>query len=923
VLIGREAELDRLHRLLADARLHRSGSLVLRGDAGVGKTALLDEMVTAARDFLVLRVTGVAAEADLPFAALDALLRPILDLLDTVPPAQARALRAALGLDETKPIGLAAYAGALSLLSAAASERGPVLVAVDDAHWLDQLSAQALTFAARRIAGEGIALIFATRSEGDAGFIATGLDELTVQTLPTDDAVQLLRDRWGAALGPGVARRLATDTGGNPLALLEVATLLSDGQRTGLDPVGDALPVTESIERSVRLSLSTLPAETREALLLAAASGLPSIRPSPGMEPAEEVGLIRIHDGDARFRHPLVGTAIYALASPAERRQAHRTLATRSTGTDGADRRAWHLAAAAEWPDEAAAEALEAAAARAEGRSGFGAQAQALLRAAELTADDEVRARRLLAAATAGYWAGDSALAVRLAELALSLATETVLHAAVLHRLAVIADFDGRWRDRVISSETLEHEAAVVAPLDTPRAIGLLGVILQRRFQALETREALDLAERRLGMAEPSGTERHLRSLQDLARATGLRGEAARCTALCDEILDREASSGSLGFATNIAEPLMWLERYDVCRSLLTASAGEARAHGNVVRLTFEMTNLALLDSRTGSFVRALAGASEAAELATETGNDYLLACNLAVLTRLTALRGDDPTARKHARRATEIADRLSDALIAAEVRMAQAEAALAIGNAADAVALLEPLRDLAERNEVAEPGVMPFAPDLIEAYVRTGRPSDAELELDRLEGAARAVGRRWALAAAARCRGLLADPTDIDHHFATALTLGGNAGWSPFQMARTQLLYGERLRRSRRRVDARAQLRAAIEMFDRLGAVHWSERARAELEASGETIPGRNPTVPEKLTPQELQIALQVAGGKSNRETAEALFLSPKTVEFHLTRVYRKLDVNSRAELIRLLVHDAASPAALHDQATPEPPPD
>lgn len=906
MLVGRDEESGRLHRLLADARLHRSGSLVLRGEPGVGKTALLERVIAEADGFLVLHAVGIEAETDVPFAGLDALLRPILELIETIPPTQARALRGALALDETEPNALAAYAGALSVLSAAA-ERGPVLVVVDDAQWLDRLTIKALRFAARRVAGEGIALVFAVRPDGDASFVATGLDEIEVGALSHADALQLLRARWGQALGAGVARRIVAGTGGNPLALLEVATLLSERQRSGLDPLGDALPVSESVERRVRQRMSTLPTATRQALLLAAAGGPAAVLPMAALERAEDAGLIRIRDGQVRFPHPLVSAAIYRLATPVDRRRAHHELAERWTGDDGADRRAWHLAAAAEWPDEAAAEALEAVAERAQGRSGFDAQAQALLRAAELSLDDESRARRLLAAATAAYWAGDSALAMSLAEQALSLAAEPLFHAAVMHRLAIIADWHGQWQDRIVSTETLEREATIVEPLDPSRAIGLLGVILQRRFQALETREALILAERRMAMSEPLGDERHLRALQDLARATGLRGEARRCGALCDEILERESPSTSLAFATNIAEPLLWLERYDECRRLLTESTHEARVQGNVVRLMFELTNLALLDLRTGYFAKALAAASEVAELASETGNDYLLACNLAVLTRLAALRGDIVASVEQGQRAIEIADRLADALISAEVRMALAESALAMGKASDAATLLEDLRRLAEENEIGEPSVLPFAPDLIEAYARTGRQAEAGIELDQFEAQARAVDRRWALAAVARCRGFLAPAGDIDEHFETALTLQRAAGWSLFQGARTQLLYGERLRRVRRRLDARTQLRAAVETFDQLGAPQWSERARAELEATGETIPRRDPTAPEKLTPQELQIALQVAEGRSNREAAEALFLSPKTVEFHLTRVYRKLDVNSRAELIRLLVREAS----------------
>ena len=909
VLVGRDGELQRIDRLLADARLGRSGSLVLRGDPGVGKTALLEWAVASADGFLVLHAAGNVAEADVPFAGLDAVLRPVLGLLDSIPPMQARALRGALALDEAEPNGLAAYAGTLSLLSAAA-ERGPLLVVIDDAQWLDRASARALTFTARRLAGEGIVLLFAGRPRGEDGFDASGLDEVEVVSLSEAAGLQFLGARWGRGLGPGVGRRLVAATGGNPLALLEVTRLLSERQRAGLDPLGEALPVTESIERSVRQRLATLPAKTRAVLLEAAAGGPSPVLDVAALLPAERADLVRIRGREVTFPHPLVSAAIYHLAEPTDRARAHGEIAGRLTGADDADRRAWHLAAAVDRPDEGVAAALEEAAERARSRSGYAAQAQALLRAAELSPDVEAGARRFLGAATAAYWAGDSALAIGLAERALSMAHEPLLHAAVIHRLAIIADWHGQWQDRIVSSDALEREATVVEPLDRRRAVGLLGVILQRRFQALETRGALELAERRLAMCEPVGDERHLRALQDLARATGQRGEASRCGALCDEIIERasaEAGASPL-FATNIAEPLLWLERYDTCRRLLTASVAGARAKGNVLGLMFELTNLALLDLRTGYFASALAAASEVAELASETGNDYLLACNLAVLARLAALRGEVEASRGQATRAMEIADRLGDALIQAEVRMALAESALAEGRVSEAMALLELVRDTSKAADVREPSVLPYAPDLIEAYARAGREDDARNELGRFDAQARAVGRTWALAAVERCRGFLAQVSELDEHFELALSLHGASGSSPFAAARTRLLYGERLRRARRRVDARVQLRAAIETFDVLGAGRWSERARAELEATGETIARRDLTPPEKLTPQELQIALQVATGMSNREAAEALFLSPKTVEFHLTRVYRKLDVNSRAELIRLLAHEPST---------------
>lgn len=910
MLVGREGELDRILALLADARLGRSGALVLCGEAGVGKTALLEYAVEQAEGFLVLRVTEVETEADLPFAGLHGLLRPVLEFLDDIPPAQASALRTALALEDAEPDRLRTYGGTLSLLATAA-ERRPLLVAVDDAQWLDRASASALTFTARRIAGEEIAMMFAHRTDDSGDFAVSGIERLEVTPLDERSSLLLLRQRWGSELAAGVARQIAGAVAGNPLGLLEVSALLSDRERAGLDPLEQPLPATKSVEEGVRRRLRHFSTETRRALLLASAADSPPNLPLDALEPAADAGLIRLHDGHVSFRHPLVRAAVYRNASAEERRAAHAMLAETFDRARELDLRAWHLAAMTEGYDEAVAAALEAAAERARERGGYASQALALARAAELSVEEDARARRLIAAAAAAYAAGDSDWAMRLAEPAVSLARDPLLRADILHRQAVIADWHGTWQQRIVPDDVLEHEAELMEPVDPLRAVGLLGVILQRRFQALETRAALALAERRLALSEPFGGERYLRAIQDLARATGLRGDAQRCEALCDDALEECSSDEAPAFATNIAEPLLWLERYDECRRLLAASLKMARSEGNVVRLMFELTNLALLELRTGQFTTALATASEALDLAQESGNDYLLACNLAVLARLEAVRGE-PGCREHAERAGALAARLVDQLIGSEASMAVADAALAQGQPEEAVRLLEPVRRLAVENEVGEPSVLPCGPELVEAYARAGKEEEARTELERVDAEARAVDRHWALAAVERCRGFLAAPDQLDERFGAALALHNAGAGSQFQRARTQLLYGERLRRARRRVDAREQLRSAIQTFDELGAKPWSDRARRELEASGESIPRRDPTAPEKLTPQELQMALQVAEGKTNREIAAALFLSPKTVEFHLTRVYRKLDLHSRAELIRLLAHEASAPEAL-----------
>jgi DNA-binding CsgD family transcriptional regulator len=352
------------------------------------------------------------------------------------------------------------------------------------------------------------------------------------------------------------------------------------------------------------------------------------------------------------------------------------------------------------------------------------------------------------------------------------------------------------------------------------------------------------------------------------------------------------------------------VERFDAAREIGERSLAAYRAEGNVLGVIFDSTNLALVEAASGRFAAARAAASEAAELAEQTGDVYLLGCNLPVLARLAAIGGREAEAGEQARRAIELAEKPGYEAIALEARWTLGLAELSAGRPDAAAAHIGPVMEALEERGVVEPSVVPAGGDYAEALIRSG--ADFEHSLARLEQVAAAVGRLWALAAAARCRGLLAGDDDFDARFAAAFELHDAGPSSPFERARTELLYGERLRRARRRVDARVHLRRAIELFDELGAAPWSEKARVELRATGERIPRRDPTAPEKLTPQELQIALQVAEGKSNREVAAALFLSPKTVEFHLTRVYRKLEVHSRAELVRLFAASQAPPAAV-----------
>ena len=916
MLIGRDREREQLDALLTEARLGGSRALVLRGSAGIGKTLLLDYTVQQARSFEVLHYTAVESEAELPFAGLQALLRPLLVHLSEIPEPQARALRGALALEASAETNrLAVYAGALSLLGAAA-ERVPLLVVVDDAHWLDRPSAEALTFAARRLTAESLALLFAVR-EGEGTDLGVSLPELELEPLEVAASTELLHERFGSTIAAEVARNLAEATGGNPLALLEVAPLLSEGERVGREPLPDYLPASESVDRTVRRALRRLPPEARRALLVAAASDSSTAGDLAALEPAEEAGLVRIHAGSVAFRHPLVRSAVYHAASADERRVAHRTLADALTGEEDVDRRAWHLAAAAAGPDESVADALEAAASRFVERGGQASAWRALERAAELSEDDDACARRLHAAGRAAEHAGDLERAAVLAERALARGCDPGIRAAA----RVLAWQVNDWRGQAEDDVELQTEAERLAPFHPARAALMLYVSGNAAVRRLDLERALRLTRRSVeimpvngawsaeGPWKPWMAEVEANVRWQLAFILLLLGRPTEA----DEAVRGVTAGGRVSHGSGDLRSYYhaYVERYDEARSGIERMLRSSRATGDVWAEIWMTRTLAFVDLLEGRFPAARAGAARSLGMAESIAVPSAIAFNLAILARLAAVEGRESEAREHAARADELAQRgIGSRLLRAQLQATLGLLELGLARPLAAIEMLRPVADLAERHGVREPGVLPYAPDLIEAYARAGEREAAIRELEKLAELAGALDRLWALATVARLHGLLGPDDDLDDHFGAALELHEQGAGSAFERARTELLYGERLRRAKRRVEAREHLRSAMELFDGLGAAPWSEQARRELRASGESIPRRDPTAPEKLTPQELQIALQVAEGKTNRDVAAALFLSPKTVEFHLTRVYRKLNIHSRAELVRLFSSERAAAA-------------
>lgn len=921
MLFGRAEECARVEGLLEDARRGRSGTLVVRGEAGIGKTALLRYARSRAAGMRVLEHRAVRAEAELPFAALHGLLRPLLPLLERLPQAQEEAVGSLLGLC-VRPEAqlLAAYGGVLGLIAEAAEEE-PLLLLVDDAHWLDGGSAAALSFAARRLVAESVAILLAERvgAESVSDLFVLGT-ELRLSGLDADAGRALLVAEFGE-VEPGVAAALTTACGGNPLALVEAGRALSPDQLAAKRPLPEPLPIAADVAETFLPVVRQLPRETERALLVAAVGeGLPQETIAAASEatgggerllaPAQQAGLIELGRAGVRFCHPLVRSAVYAAASPAERREAHRAIAMALASVDDEDRRALHLAAAADGPSEDVAEALERAAERARRRGGYSAQATALERAAQLSADDQHRARRLHAACRAAYWAGEKQRALRLGNDALVVARDPLVRADVVHQLAVIAEFDRELQPRAPSSAALERIAAEIEPLDGERAIALLGVVLQRHRQALDTEAAHAIAKRRLAIAERIGGERLLRARQDLAATLCLRGDAEAAAEVLDGVAEARAQEETLpAYASQAAESLLWSERYDELRELLGASLADARAHGNVLRVCFDLTNLAALELRLGRLDAAAATAGEALLLAQNMESHYLEACNLATLAGIDARRGAGDALRDHGDRAAVLAHALGENLVRGEIHLARGLFALATGALDDALDELERAVAIVTAGGVVEPGVLPVIPELVETHARRGERATAAGLLDGFRRAADRTRRGWALAAAARCDALLASVERMDAHFEEAI---GRYELQPmpFEQARTRLYYGERLRRAQRRRDARRELRVALDQLQALGARIWADRAATELRATGETIGPRDPTAAERLTPQELQIALLVADGKTNKEVGAALFLSPKTVEYHLAHVYRKLGLHSRRELI-LIFASRGAPAA------------
>lgn len=917
MLFGRESEASILRDLVAGARKGRSSALVLRGEPGIGKTALLELAVELMDGGRVLRVRGVQAESEIAFAGLQELFRPVMDRLRELSDRQRAVLAGALAVGP--PVAsdpLAVRAATLSLLATVA-ETEPLLVVVDDAHWVDPASAEALAFAARRLESEGIVALFAMRDAEPSVFEGSGLRQLALSGLPGKAAHALLAEHARAPIAPAVAPRLVQVSGGNPLALRELVASVSVEQLAGREPLPELLPVGKELQRAFLRRLEPLPAECRKALLVAAASphdepgtvasAIRSIGLSTAaLEPAERAGLVTIADGVVEFVHPVLRSVVYRSASPGERRSAHAALATASDGS--VDRRAWHLAAAATAPDERVAGVLEDAAQRALGCGGLSTAGRTFERAAALSIDRGARVRRLLAAANLAYAAGTAERASALVGEGLRLAEDAITRAEFEHLAGVVE----RTRGSALKAHTILSEGARrVSQADPDRAVVMLLDAWFSDQMSGNLRRASESARHARSLAESRSS-----ALRRLAVAAEDTSAAFRGKLPAREV-DMEAAAAAVAAAPHLPAPATQMVEvlsagYDPqsCEPADTqhgdpseSRIAKAREEGALGLLPWLLVIGAESDFREDHWTRSLARASEAAELAAELGQPATKALALAGLARTEAARGLESNCRTHAAEADRLA-RALDIGLQVLIPSALGLLELGLGNSRAAAEQLERCAEAAEVYGLACPPVTPYEADLVEALRADGRERDAHAATERLQRRAKRSQSTWGLAAAARCRGILASEDQFEAEFQTALELHAGAA-ATFEGARTELSYGERLRRTRRRADARAQLSAALATFERLEATPWIERARRELLASGHVVRKRSdPAAVDQLTPQELRVALMIADGATIREAAVQLFLSPKTIEAHLGRAYRKLGVKNRAQLARAVAH-------------------
>ena len=888
---------------MASVRTGASRVLVVRGEAGVGKSALLEYLTERASGCTVARAAGIESEMELAYAGLQQLCAPFLDRLERLPSPQRSALGTAFGLrDGDAPDRFLVGLAALSLLSVVADER-PLVCLVDDAQWLDAASAQALVFVARRLGAESVGLVFALRNPSDERHL-DGLPELALSGLDDRDAHELLATVVTGPLDERVRDRIVAETRGNPLALLELPRGFTPAELAGGFGLSDAPALSGRIEQSFRDRLAPLPAPTRLLLLVAAAEpvGDPVLVWRAAAElgigpdaaaPLAGAGLVDF-GAQVRFRHPLVRSAVKAAAAPEQRQRVHRALAEATDDDVDPDRRAWHLAHATAGLDEDVAAELERSAGRARARGGIAAGAAFHERAVELTPDPGRRAQRALIAAKSKHQAGANDAALRLLAIAQAGPLDALgqARAQLLYAQVTFATTPGR-----DAPPLLLEAARRLEPLDPTLARETYLDAFAAAFSAsrlVRGGDAREVAAAVLAAGwEPStrACDLLLDGLALLAREGYVAAAPALKVALCafwDERLAEEDELRWLGLASQIARALADDTAWD---ELTARRLDLARRTGAFSVLAAALTDRMVVELSSGRFGVATSLAAEADAVVEATGSQ--LAQRTSIM--LANWRGRDAEALALIEARQQEVLRRGEGLWVVANEWGGAQRYNGLGRYEDALVA-------AERAAAGPSGLAQsiwVLSELIEAAVRSGQIERATDPLAQLAELTHAAGTDWALGTHARGAALLATGATAERLYREAIERLSRIHMSGSQaLARAHLLYGEWLRREHRRVDAREQLRVAHTMLADMGAEAFAERARRELQATGETVRKRTVETLDELTPQEAQVARLAADGQTNSEIGAQLFLSPRTVEWHLSKVFGKLGINSRKEL-------------------------
>ena len=913
--LDRDVEKQALDRLLASVRQGLSGSIVLRGEAGIGKSILLDYVIAAAGDMQPVRIIGVESEMELGFAALHQLLVPFLPRLERLPAPQRDALGSAFGLiDGAAPnlflIGLAT----LTLLADAAAQQ-PVLCVVDDAQWLDEASSAALGFVARRLLADRVGMLFAVRDPTERPAAFEGVAELQVGGLPDEAARELLASVGLGSLDRQTSDRVISEMRGNPLALVELSGQLTAGQLAGSSPLPEPLPLGSRLEEHFLFRMRTLPPETQTLLLLASAQQMgdpehlwrAAERLGVGREAADLPELDRLItlEPHVEFRHPLMRSAVYRGAAVPERRRAHEALAAASDAERDPDRRAWHLAAAAVGWDEDVAAELERAADRARRRGGWASGAAFLQRAAELTPEVRRRAERQLAAAQAKLISGDPGGARLLVEHAAPGLDDprSLAQARRLEGQIGVATGHLGASDVGQSSLILLEAARAFEPVDTRLARDTLLEALEAANYAGRFASGAGVLDVVRAAREMSPGAESQETIADLlmdgfaARVEGRSREAAVLLRRACETLEGADELRWFALGCYAASELV----DDEARERLAARwAKLARDQGALTSLELALT-VGAGDSRSGRFHSTEAILAEAQEISAATGLREATSGTLTVPElQLLAWRGPEADVRAAAAAtAREFSDRgfgvglcfVDTALVWLEIGLGNYQAALSSARRI-------------YQQDLLGAGTR-ILPDIVEAGTRCGDLQAAAAALDRLSERVLASDAVSGLGLLARSRALLAEDALAGDFYKEAIDYLERCDLA-MDLARAHLLYGEGLRRQRRRRDARDQLGIAHEMFDSMGAEPFARRARAELLATGEHARQRTVATNEELTPQEERIARLASEGASNQDIATQLFISSSTVDYHLRKVFRKLGIRRRAQLVKAFAERA-----------------